>query len=208
MNENITNRAELIDSFTEVLRDYNPDWVKIASINQHPKELSDEDARKKKVESFGRAIKEIRERRGLSMQQMGKRLSCTRQYVFKIETAGVSKLPIDKLERIAYTFGISPAFLIGLIDDETYMPDKIEYYFWENPDSEYLIIKDEIGSKPLINPVAFFGTPKTRLVTRIHEELKKELDYDFVVALDRIMSSEPKKRNAAFNLIKIMSDML
>ena len=88
------------------------------------------------------------------------------------------------------------------------MPDKIEYYFWENPDSEYLIIKDEIGSKPLINPVAFFGTPKARLVTRIHEELKKELDYDFVVALDRIMSSEPKKRNAAFNLIKIMSDML
>ena len=201
-------KVELIALFKEALRNYNPDWRKIATTNQFPEKLSDEEDRKKKAKSFGQAIKEIRSRRELSLQQMSERLSCSRQYVYKIETVGVSKLPIDKLESIANTFGISPAFLIGLIDDETYMPDNAEYYFWENPDSEYLTIKDEMKLRPLTNPIAFFGTPKARLIARIYEELKKDINYDFVVALDKILLSEPKKRNAAFNLIKIMSDML
>lgn len=88
----------------------------------------------KKIQSYSKAIREIRLKRGKSLEEMGKILGCTRQNVMKIEQDKIKTLPVEKIPTIAKAIGVSPAYLLGLAEDN-YMPARIECFFWEHPDA-------------------------------------------------------------------------
>lgn len=88
----------------------------------------------KKIQSYSKAIREIRLKRGKSLEEMGKILGCTRQNVMKIEQDKIKTLPVEKVPTIAKAMGVSPAYLLGLAEDN-YMPTRIECFFWEHPDA-------------------------------------------------------------------------
>lgn len=88
----------------------------------------------KKIQSYSKAIREIRLKRGKSLEEMGKILGCTRQNVMKIEQDKIKTLPVEKIPTIAKAIGVSPAYLLGLAEDN-YMPTRIECFFWEHPDA-------------------------------------------------------------------------
>ena len=50
----------------------------------------------KKIQSYSKAIREIRLKRGKSLEEMGKILGCTRQNVMKIEQDKIKTLPVEK----------------------------------------------------------------------------------------------------------------
>lgn len=88
----------------------------------------------KKIQSYSKAIREIRLKRGKSLEEMGKILGCTRQNVMKIEQDKIKTLPVEKVPTIAKAMGVSPAYLLGLAEDN-YMPTRIECFFLEHPDA-------------------------------------------------------------------------
>lgn len=201
-------REDMINSFRDEMRSYVPNWSAIIEANEPRDKYFSQETQKTPVESFCDAIKSIRKKMNLTQEQMGERLSCSRQNINKIEHKIPKTIPVDKLESISECFSVSVAYLLGLIDDDSIEPDITEYYFWEHPNSEYLAIKDEVVNKPLIYPLETFGVPKEVLIKRLTENLKNKLEnkYDVIVALNTILElPNAKKRTRALSIIENLS---
>jgi transcriptional regulator with XRE-family HTH domain len=59
------------------------------------------------VREVGRRMREVRVHRGLTREQMGKRLGVSPQQIFKYET-GKDAVPLHRLLQFASLFGVSP----------------------------------------------------------------------------------------------------
>ena len=67
---------------------------------------------------IGKKIKSLRESRGMTLEELGKKTGQTRQVIFKYETGLVTNIPIDKITKIATALDCSPAFLLGWEDND------------------------------------------------------------------------------------------
>lgn len=185
-------KKDLIDEFKTVMEDYTPDWNTIINTNHSNGKYDDETVYLKRIEHFCDAIKMLRVRDKLTLEQMGERLSYTKQYVNKIEKHKIKKIPIDKLQLISYNFSISVAYLLNLTDDLDYNVCDEQYYFWEHPDSKYNEIKDEVIKKPLIYPMITHDNAIQKLINKLNEKLKN--DYELALALDKILNAKSIKK--------------
>lgn len=61
----------------------------------------------------GQKIKAAREARGMTQEELGASCGTTKQTIFKYENDIVTNIPMDRIEQIASTLAISPAFLMG-----------------------------------------------------------------------------------------------
>ena len=68
----------------------------------------------------GDRIKEYRERKGLTQEELGKAIGTTKQTIFKYETGKITNIPYDKVEEIAAVLEVDPWDIIG----------------WEGPDDK------------------------------------------------------------------------
>lgn len=63
--------------------------------------------------SVGKRIKEARLRSGMSQQEVADAIKSTKQAVYKYENEIVTNIPIDKIEKMADLFDVTPAYLMG-----------------------------------------------------------------------------------------------
>lgn len=66
--------------------------------------------------TIGDRIREEREKCGLTMEALGEKCGTTKQTIYKYENNIITNIPIDKIQIIADTLFVSPAYLAGWED--------------------------------------------------------------------------------------------
>lgn len=64
----------------------------------------------------------MREQHKMSQDELGKRIGCSKQTVFKYRTGIITNIPLNKIELISDIFGVLPAYLTGCEADMDYYP--------------------------------------------------------------------------------------
>lgn len=102
----------------------------------------------------GEKIRLLREQRGYTLEELGKRVGVGKSTVRKWETGLIENMGRDKIARLSEVFGVSPTYLIN--DDEK-MPDtqtsagqNTEEY--EEPEN---ILRDYVLKAYSLNPENF-----------------------------------------------------
>ena len=62
---------------------------------------------------IGHIIKLERTKNNLSQEDVAKFIGSTKQAVYKYETGIVTNIPMDKIEKMAALFGVTPSYLMG-----------------------------------------------------------------------------------------------
>lgn len=191
MKENI---EELKKEFNNMIRIYKPNWQRIIDVNNISTKI------------FGSKLRELRRSRDLSGAELGERLSCSKQNISKIENGENKRIPIEKFELIESLFPIPIAYLLGLTDDDDRTIDRTEYYFWENPDSKFNAIKNEVINGGLLIPFETWGFSKERIMEEVIELLQN--DYELANAIHTFFIPENGKsryiREVIINLKNIL----
>ena len=72
------------------------------------------------MSTIGDRIKNARENKGITQTELGDKIGSTKQTVYKYENNIVTNIPLDKIESIASELNVSPAFIMGWDDRDTY----------------------------------------------------------------------------------------
>lgn len=76
--------------------------------------------------SIGAKIKELRESKNMSLDDVAKLCKTTRQTIYKYENEIVANIPYDKIELLAKALNTTPAFLFGWTDNKKISPHEPE----------------------------------------------------------------------------------
>lgn len=68
--------------------------------------------------SIGNKLKSLREHKKLTLDEVAKKIGTSRQTLFKYENGIVTNIPSNKIEELAGIYGVSPAYLMGWVDDK------------------------------------------------------------------------------------------
>lgn len=63
--------------------------------------------------TIGQRIKEARERREMTLDEVAKRCNTTKQTIFKYENEIVTNIPYDKIVLLSNALDVSPSYLFG-----------------------------------------------------------------------------------------------
>ena len=66
---------------------------------------------------IGDRIREARESKKLTQEELGRLVSTTKQTIFKYESGIITNIPIDRIELIAKALNVSAAWLMGFVDN-------------------------------------------------------------------------------------------
>lgn len=61
----------------------------------------------------GRRIRQLREKKGMSLEDLGHAIGTTRQNIFKYEAGDITNIPYDKLRKIAEALDTDPWYILG-----------------------------------------------------------------------------------------------
>lgn len=92
--------------------------------------------------TIGERIKESRERKELSQEQLGALCQTSKQTIYKYENGIITNIPLDRLEMIANALGVTQAYLLG----------------WEEALPANIIPMPKMRKVPLLGEIAC-GTP-------------------------------------------------
>lgn len=67
--------------------------------------------------TVGERIKHERTIRGLSQVSLADKINVSKQTLYKYENGIITNIPSDKIEELAFTFGVTPGFLMGWEDE-------------------------------------------------------------------------------------------
>lgn len=76
--------------------------------------------------NIGKRIKSIRERLGMSQVDFADKINVSKQTLYKYENDIITNIPSDKIENIASLGNVSPAYIMGWVDDNG--DSLIDYY--------------------------------------------------------------------------------
>lgn len=79
--------------------------------------------------TIGERIRYYRKMAGLTQEELAKRIGTAKQAVNKYETGRVTNIPIERFQKMAEVFGISPAELMGRQEPEVRAISDIELRF-------------------------------------------------------------------------------
>ena len=68
--------------------------------------------------TIGQRIKEARERRNMTLDEVAKRCNTTKQTIFKYENEIVTNIPYDKIVLLSNALDVSPSYLFGWDEKE------------------------------------------------------------------------------------------
>lgn len=66
--------------------------------------------------TFSKRMKTAREKKGMTLQELGKRIGRTEATVQRYESGNIKNLKSDVIEQIAFHLEVNPAYLMGWID--------------------------------------------------------------------------------------------
>ena len=67
--------------------------------------------------TVGDRIKSLRVQHDMSQEELGVLLKTTKQTIFKYENNIVTNIPLDKIERLSEIWNISPAYIMGWMEN-------------------------------------------------------------------------------------------
>jgi transcriptional regulator with XRE-family HTH domain len=201
-----SERERLKKRFKKTMEGYLPNLKEIANQKQEIDKDAPEDPYTRRLTSFCSAMRQIRSESNLSVIQMAERLGYSRTNIYKIENEEIKRIPFDKFKQISKIFEVSPAYLLGLVEEATEFPKLSQYYFWEHPNNDFLEIKNDVIEKSDIAPMAFWGNPKKELLDMVTRELAN--DYNLLYSLSVILKSDPKKKKYIFDIIKSFAEII
>ncbi|MFP5520811.1 LexA family protein [Peptococcus simiae] len=82
--------------------------------------------------SIGDRIRKQRLKKDLSQEDLAKMIGTTRQNIYKYETGIVSNIPSDKIEAIAQSLQVSPAYLMGWQENKNIVSEDIDLSSYDN----------------------------------------------------------------------------
>lgn len=66
--------------------------------------------------NLGERIKERREQKGLTLEEVGEYVGVTKSTVRKWETGDIENMKRDKIAKLAEVLSVSPLYIMGMID--------------------------------------------------------------------------------------------
>ena len=75
--------------------------------------------------SIGKIIKDLREQKGMTLDEVAKLCHTTRQTIYKYEKEIVTNIPYEKIELLSKAFDVSPSYLFGWNDKKS-APDRTQ----------------------------------------------------------------------------------
>ena len=75
--------------------------------------------------TIGQRIREARERRDMTLDEVAKRCNTTKQTIFKYENEIVTNIPYDKIVLLSNALDVSPSYLFGW-DEKKISPSQLE----------------------------------------------------------------------------------
>lgn len=76
--------------------------------------------------SIGKRIKEARERKNLTLEEVAKRCNTTKQTIYKYENEIVTNVPYDKIILLTKCLDVSPSYLFGWKEKSPSKPELTE----------------------------------------------------------------------------------
>lgn len=76
--------------------------------------------------SMGKKIKELREARGMSLEDVAKICGTTRQAIYKYENEIVTNIPYDRIMLLAKALNTTPSQLFGWKEDKKISSDEMQ----------------------------------------------------------------------------------
>lgn len=76
--------------------------------------------------SIGAKIRELRESKNMSLEDVAKLCNTTRQTIYKYENEIVTNIPYDKIELLAKALNTTPSNLFGWKENKKVSPDEPE----------------------------------------------------------------------------------
>ncbi len=73
--------------------------------------------------SIGHRIRDAREKKDMTLDDVAKRCGTTRQTIYKYENGIVTNIPYERIESLASALGVSPSYLFGW---EEKSPDELQ----------------------------------------------------------------------------------
>ena len=131
--------------------------------------------------SIGARLKALRLDRGLTQDEVGKRVLVSKQTLYKYENDIVTNIPVDKIELLAEVYHVTPAYIMGWEQPEEDVDDSPSYY----GDPEVAAIANEMKENPNIRVLfdASRGLSKESIeeVRRFveYQKAKERGDYDY-----------------------------
>ena len=110
----------------------------------------------------GEEFRDLRKSKGLTLKDVAKALHTTEQTINKYELEVVRNIPLDKIEKLANLYGVSPAYIMGWEDEETVTPSyfydpeaaEIAQALFDRPELKVLFDASRDASKEDIEQVA------------------------------------------------------
>lgn len=195
-SENVLSDEEIaILNFLETLKNYIPNWDVICNRHIYKECKTPHDDLQKKIKILADRFKAIREKWNYSYREMGDVCGKSHGYIAKIEKQDIKSLPKD-IHAIATHLSTSVPYLIGLYDEYEVMPNILEAYFWEHPDSVYITIREKaeklLGLQKLIRPILVEPMPFEITTKKILNLVKKDVRLaDLIV---KLLEAKPAKR--------------
>ena len=131
--------------------------------------------------SIGARLKTLRLDRGLTQDEVGKRVLVSKQTLYKYENDIVTNIPVDKIELLAEVYHVTPAYIMGWEQPKEEVDDSPSYY--DAP--EVAAIANEMKENPNIRVLfdASRGLSKESIeeVRRFveYQKAKERGDYDY-----------------------------
>lgn len=75
--------------------------------------------------TIGQRIKEARERRDMTLDEVARRCNTTKQTIFKYENEIVTNIPYDKIVLLSTALDVSPSYLFGW-DEKEISPSEVQ----------------------------------------------------------------------------------
>lgn len=92
--------------------------------------------------SIGSRLKELRIKKDLTLEEVGNAIGTTKQTLYKYENGLITNIPSDKIESLSKVYDVSPSYIMGWDDDDTYYlnPEsaRIAQEAYDNPDLRIL----------------------------------------------------------------------
>lgn len=87
---------------------------------------------------IGERIKELREQKGMTLEELGNKVGVGKSTVRKWETGMIANMRRDKIAKVAQALDVSPAVIMGWEISETTNPERVDYLAL-NDDEKILI---------------------------------------------------------------------
>ncbi|MDU5294489.1 helix-turn-helix transcriptional regulator [Veillonella sp.] len=124
--------------------------------------------------TIGNKLKSLRENKKLTLDEVAKKIGTSRQTLFKYENGIVTNIPSNKIEDLAGIYGVSPAYLMGWVEDERHIRNNSAHgtAFFGNAaptvvqSAEYKAIKFSIEKEAGLTP---FSVADNALAPRIQQ---------------------------------------